>query len=570
MSELDSFTDKIFKEDFSKELEEKLKKQPKEGTIAIGTILDISTTKVFVDVGLKTEGVILLSEFGTMKLNVGDKIEVFVTRLEDKSGSTQLSFDRVGKEKSWSKFEKACETTESVNGKIIGKLMKGGYAVEIEGILAFLPGSQLDIKPVKDPTTLYNVEQKFRVLKIDRNQGNIVVSRRSILEDSRKEARAIMLSSINEGMQLKGTVKNITNYGAFIDLGEIDGLLHMSDISWNKISHPTELLTIGQKVNVTVIKYNKELQRVSLGMKQLSDNPWDGLDNKFKIDHQYQGIVSEINDYGIFVEMCEDKNITGFVYPNEVLWNNKKTVPKDFLKCGQKIDVKVLEIDILKHRMNLSIKKCTKNPWKELLQKYPEGSIVKTQVVKILEFGLLVELLDKNETINKISLLIPAIELDWNYKPKESLSKFKINDKINCMVFDSDIEKERITLSIKRLEQNDPKKIANKIIQKGIVTCKIIKVTDNGLDVEMDNNIKGFIKRIDLSKDRTQQHPERFTIGDRIDAKAINFDKINKLLKLSVKQLEIDEEKKAIHDYGSLNSGASLADILGSATEDQN
>ena len=570
MNELDSFIKSITKEDFSSLLQKKLKKQPKEGTIVTGVITNIVHDNVLIDVGLKTEGMIPLSEFKKTNINVGDNIEIFVEKLEDRHGLTQLSFDRVAKEKSWAKFEKAYEEAQNINGKIIGKLTKGGYAVEIENILAFLPGSQLDIKQVKDPTKLYHIEQQFKVLKIDRNQGNVVVSRRLILEDSRKEAKEIMLSSIKEGMEFKGIVKNITNYGAFIDLGEIDGLLHMSDISWNRISHPTELLSLGEKVNVIVIKYNKGSQRISLGIKQLIANPWKGMDNKFVINQKYKGIVSEINDFGIFIEMCDDKNIVGLVYPNEISWDYKRALPKDFVQHNQQVEVKVLEIDISKHRLSLSIKRCTENPWKKLLKLYPEGSQLKTKIVKILDFGLLVTIITENKEINKIKLLVPATELDWNSKPKESLVNFKIGNQINCMILNHEIEKERVILSIKRLEENDIKKIAYKLIQKRVVTCTIVKVDSDELIVEINKHIKGFIKKIDLSKDKSEQNPNRFTVGDRIDAKAISFNKIDRILKLSVKQLEFEEERRTINDYGSVNSGASLADILGTAIRNNN
>lgn len=570
MSELNNYIEDISKYDFSSLLEIKLRNQPKEGDIVMGIIRDIVKDRVIIDVGLKTEGIIPMSEFSSAnkKLDIGDSVEVFIEKLEDKHGNTRLSFDRVAREKSWAKFEKACEVQENVVGKIIGKLMKGGYAVEIEGILAFLPGSHLDIRQVQNPHDLFNISQEFRVLKIDRSQGNIVVSRRSVIEDSRKEAKANVLSGIKEGVKFKGIVKNITNYGAFIDLGEIDGLLHMSDISWNRISHPTELLRLGQKVDVVVVKYNQELQRVSLGMKQLTDNPWKGIDEVFQVNKKYKGLVSEINEFGIFVDMKDNVNITGLVYPNEVFWNSKRSTFKNVFNLGQEVDVKILEVDITKHRLSLSIKRCMPNPWEQLLSKYPLGTRVTAKVVKIMDFGLLVSIASELDTINQLSLFIPATEIDWNYKPKESLLQFKVNDSLECMILNADIEKEKITLSIKRLEENDIKKITNRLIEKGIVTCKILAVTDVGLKVEIEEGVRGFIKRNDLSKDKTQQNPDRFAVGDRLDAKPISFDKLDRLLKLSVKQLEIDEERKAIHDYGAVNSGATLADILGAAIED--
>ena len=552
-------------EKFSQLLEESLKNQPKEGSIVEGEIVNISGDIIFIDVGLKSEGRVSINEFSNKEeIKVGDKFDVYIDRLEGRNGCTQLSRDKVAKEMAWNKFEELSASDSSINGKIIGKVNKGGFAVDIEGILAFLPGSQLDIRPVKDPSILMNIEQPFKILKIDREQGNVVVSRRAILEDSRKEAKSELLAGIKEGMIFDGVVKNITNYGAFIDLGDIDGLLHITDISWEKISHPSEKITLGQEIKVVVTKYNSEVQRVSLGLKQLSDNPWKGLEKKYTTGTKHKGKVIGISDYGVFVEL--EKSIEGLVYLNEIDWNTKNTHPTKLVNVGDEVETVVLDLDIDKHRISLSIKQCTENPWKNFVDKYPVGTRVKAKIKKIVDFGLFVNVMEGDKE-NDLDVLVPAVEINWDDNPRNALKNYKAGEDIEGVVLSSDLERERVTISIKQLEESNYKEITDKLVKAEIVTCKVLEVTKDGLYVEAPEGVKGFVKKYDLSKHKDQQKPERFTIGDRIDAKIISYDKSKKILNFSVKILEIAEEKKAIAEYGSVDSGASLGDILGAAIE---
>jgi small subunit ribosomal protein S1 len=547
-----------------------LNNMPKEKSIVKGKIVKILGEFVFIEIALKSEGRIAKSEFKGYKGSFveGTDIDVYIDKLEDKTGCARLSYERVALEKTWEKCEDACKNNTNIDGMIIGKVNKGGFAVDLGSVLAFLPGSQLDIRQVKDPTLLYNIEQSFRVLKLDRTQGNIVVSRRAVLEESRKEARDSLLSDIHEGMKFKGIVKNITNYGAFIDLGDIDGLLHITDISWKKVTHPTEILHVGQEVDVVVTRFNSETQRVSLGMKQLFDNPWQNMENKFNIGKKYKGVVKEFSDHGIIVELSQD--VRGLVYLNEICWNNKNVVPSKIFKIDDECEVMVLDIDIVKHRLSLSIKKCHDNPWNSFLNKYPVGSQVRIRVNRVLEFGLLADVVEE-DSVSELSVLVPAVEINWEDNPKEALKKFHIGDEEEGIILDADLEKERIKVSLKRLEGNDLKKIADKLIRGVCCTCIISQVRSNGLEVNiLGETIKGFIKKSDLSIHIDKQYPEKFNVGNSIKAKAISFNKNSRALNLSVKLLEISNDKKAIRKFGSSNSGTNLGDILGPVIEKQN
>ena len=559
-------TPNFSQENFAQLLEEKLQYQPKEASIVKGKVVMIVADVAFVDVGLKSEGRISINEFIGQELKVGDEVDVYIDKVEGKNGCTQLSREKVAKEKAWNTFEELSASGASINGKIIGKVSKGGFAVEIDGILAFLPGSQLDIRPIKDASVLIGLEQPFKILKIDREQGNVVVSRRAILEESRKEAKDELLSGMKEGMIFDGVIKNITNYGAFVDLGDIDGLLHITDISWSKISHPSEQLTLGQEIKVIVTKYSPEARRVSLGLKQLTPNPWDGMGAKYAIGTKHKGKVNSISDYGIFIGL--DKDVEGLVYMNEIDWNTKNTHPARLIQVGDEVETVVLDLDIEKHRISLSIKQCTENPWKKFVEQYPVGTHVKAKVKKIVDFGLFVSVIE-GEQENSLDVLVPAIEIRGDDNPRNALKDFKIGDIIEGVILSSDLERERITVSMKQIEENNSQKIVDQLLKSKVVTCKVIEVTKDGLVTEVAEGIKGFVKKFDLSKHRDQQKPERFTIEDRIDAKVISYDKVKKILSLSVKALEIEEEKKAIAEYGSVDSGASLGDILGAALEQQ-
>lgn len=556
----------IFTEDFAQLFEESIKNECKEGTVTRGTIVGIDGDSVLIDVGLKSEGRIPLKEFASLEgevphLQAGDMVDVYIERVDGK-GRTVLSREKAIREESWAKFEELHNSDVNVQGMIIGRV-KGGFAVELGGIVAFLPGSQVDIRPIKDISVLMNITQPFKILKMDREQGNIVVSRRSILEESRQEARSELLSNIAEGSILDGVVKNITDYGAFIDLGSIDGLLHITDISWNKISHPSEVLTLGQQLKVCVIKYNHETQRVSLGLKQLEKNPWDHFAEKYKPNLRFKGVVTTVTDYGAFVEL--EPGVEGLVYHTELSWNSKNIHPRKLIKTGDEVEVVILELDISKHRISLSVKQCKTNPWIEFVDSHPVGSIVEGMISNVADFGIFLTLNYANQDMS-IDALIPAAELSWEEAPEKELKKYKREDVLKGVVLTADAERERITIGIKQLTDGAPSANSastDKHAKDSTVTCTVTSVEKEGIEVELDG-VTTFIKKGDLSKHRAEQRADRFAIGERVDAKVIGYDKSNKPT-LSIKALEVEQEKKAIEEYGSTDSGASLGDILGAA-----
>lgn len=552
---------------FAELYEQSIQAEKREGTVVTGAITRITDKEVFVDVGLKSEGRIPIEEFGPNdELKVGGEIEVFVERLEDRYGNTMLSRDKALKEKAWFEFEDLYNKNAIIEGKMIGRV-KGGFAVDIGRIIAFLPGSQVDIRPIKDIGALIEVMQPFKILKMDRHQGNIVVSRRAILEESRAEARDALLANIQEGSILEGTVKNITDYGAFIDLGSIDGLLHITDISWDKISHPSEVLSLGQVVKVMVIKYNEETKRVSLGLKQLEANPWEGLVDKYQPGAKLAGTVTTVTDYGAFVEL--EPGVEGLVYHTEISWNSKNTHPKKLLKTGDKVEVLVLEIDIAKHKIGLSIKQCQENPWKLFEQKHPVGSEIQGEIQNIADFGIFISI--QGETIGEtVDALIPAVELSWTEKPEIELKKYKKGDVVNGRVISIDQERERVIISIKQVGSDEVGDALKGIKKDDVLTCTVTDVKKDGIEVELTNGVTTFIKRTDLSKHKSEQRAERFGIGDKVDAKVVSIEPNERKVVLSIKALEVEEEQRAIAEYGSKDSGASLGEILGMALNKDN
>ncbi|MFV9876240.1 MAG: 30S ribosomal protein S1 [Rickettsiales endosymbiont of Dermacentor nuttalli] len=553
------------KENFNDLFNASLKNEKKEGTVVKGEIISIENDLVTIDIGLKAEGQIPLKEFTLAgeedEINVGDVVEVFLEKLENRSGKTVISREKAIREKAWADLEKALDKSARVEGIISGKV-KGGFTVDISGVLAFLPGSQVDIKPIKDISHMMGVLQPFQVLKVDRKQGNIVVSRRAILEESRLEARNELLSNINEGQVLEGVVKNITDYGAFIDLGSVDGLLHITDISWNRISHPSEVLTHGQVVKVQVIKYNHDTKRISLGMKQLEGNPWQNIESKYPKGTKSSGKITNITDYGVFVEL--ETGIEGLVHISEMSWSKNNVNPKKVYSVGQEIDFIVLDIDINKHRISLGIKQCSNNPWADFADKYPVGSIVEGEVKNIVDFGLFIGF------DNDIDGLVYISDLSWDEDNVDELNKYQRGDKLSAVVLAVDSDKERISLGIKQLTANQ---FADNLkdLQKGdIITCTVTNVHDDGIDVTFNDGITSFIKKSDLASEKVEQRVDRFNVGDRVDAKVVSVDKTNCKVNLSIKLLEIEEQKRAIAEYGSTDSGASLGDILGAALNKAN
>jgi small subunit ribosomal protein S1 len=552
-------------ESFAQLLEESLgENESLEGTVVKGIVISIDNDMVLIDVGLKAEGRVALKEFGSpgqpANLKKGDEVEVFVERMEDKNGEAMLSREKAKREESWIKLEEQFNKQERVNGVIFGRV-KGGFTVDLNGAVAFLPGSQVDIRPVRDITPLMNTPQPFQILKMDRSRGNIVVSRRAVLEETRAEQRAELVENLKEGQVLEGVVKNITDYGAFVDLGGVDGLLHVTDISWRRINHPSEELTIGQTVNVQVIRFNSETQRISLGMKQLLSDPWEGVDAKYPVGTKFSGRVTNITDYGAFVEL--EAGIEGLVHVSEMSWTKKNVHPGKIVSTSQEVDVMVLDVDPNKRRISLGIKQCQENPWDTFTEKYPVGAEIEGEIKNITEFGMFVGLTEE------IDGMVHMSDIDWHNAPEEALAAYTKGDMVKAKVLDVDVEKERVSLGIKQLE-NDPFEEAMDGLRKGeVVTCTVTKVLENGIEVTVKDNVPGFIRKAELSRDRSEQRPDRFAEGEKVDAKITAIDKTTHKLTLSIKAHETAEEKEAMAAYGSSDSGASLGDILGAALKKQ-
>lgn len=547
-------------ENFAELFEESIKEERTEGSVVEGRVISIENDYVTIDVGLKSEGKVPMKEFTTsddaITVKQGDLVDVYIERVEGQNGMAQLSYEKAVRQRAWKNLEDNYKEGDTVDGVIFGRV-KGGFTVDIGGVVAFLPGSQVDIRPVKDITPLLNVKQPFQILKMDYKQGNIVVSRRSILEESRQEARDEMLAGISEGQTLEGTVKNITDYGAFIDLGSVDGLLHVTDISWSRISHPSEVLTMGQKLKVKVIKYNEDTKRISLGIKQLEENPWQGVANKYPSGSKHKGTVTNITDYGAFVEL--EQGIEGLVHVSEISWAKGNAHPSRLLSVGQEVNVQVLDMDTDKHRISLGIKQCEDNPWSEFAAKHPEGTIVEGEVRNQVDFGLFVGL------EGGVDGLVHISDVTWSEKPEDELKKFNSGDKIQVKVLGVDVSKERISLGIKQLGEAPNQESLNAVQKGAVVTCTVSAVRDDGIEVEFDGISGNFIKRNDLARERIEQRPDRFAVGDRVDAKILSTDKKTGKVSLSIKALEVEEQKRAIAEYGSTDSGASLGDILGAA-----
>ncbi len=544
-------------ESFADMLEETLGSSTRfEGSVVPGKVLSIQNDMVLIDVGLKVEGWVALKEFGAESPGVGDEVEVFIDRIENRRGEAGLSREKARREEAWTLLEKAFENSERVTGVIFGRV-KGGFTVDINGAFAFLPGSQVDIRPVRDITPLLNTDQPFQILKMDRRRGNIVVSRRAVLEDSRAEQRAELIEGLREGQVLDGMVKNITDYGAFVDLGGIDGLLHVTDIAWRRINHPTEALSIGQTVKVQVIRFNPETQRISLGMKQLEADPWEGVEAKYPVGTVFKGRVTNIADYGAFVEL--EPGVEGLVHVSEMSWTKKNVYPGKIVSTSQEIEVMVLDVDPQKRRISLGLKQCMANPWDAFAEKYPVDIEIEGEIRNITEFGLFVEL------PGEIFGMVHLSDLDWSKPGEEALAEYKIDDTIKAKVLNIEVNKERISLGVKQLSDDPFAGSMGKLKKGDSVTCTVTAPQDSGIEVAVSDGVQGFIRKSDLARDRSEQRPDRFAKGDKIDAKITNIDQSNRRVTLSVKALEVQEEKKVMADFGSADSGASLGDILGAA-----
>ena len=531
-----------------------------EGSVVKGYVIEVQGDYAVIDVGLKSEGRVPLKEFGApgqeAEIKSGDTVEVYVERMEDRDGQAVLSREKARREEAWIMLESAFEAQERVTGVIFGRV-KGGFTVDLSGATAFLPGSQVDIRPVHDIAPLMGTPQPFQILKIDRRRGNIVVSRRAVLEESRAEARTELVSSLEEGQVLQGVVKNITDYGAFVDLGGVDGLLHVTDIAWKRINHPSEALTVGQTVDVQVIRFNQETQRISLGMKQLMSDPWEAASEKFPIGTKLTGRVTNITDYGAFVEL--DEGIEGLVHVSEMSWTKKNVHPGKIVSTSQEIEVMVLDIDLTKRRISLGLKQVQGNPWEDFAAANPAGTEIEGEIRNITEFGLFVGL------SAEIDGLVHLSDISWEVTGEQALEGYTKGDVLKAKVLDIDIEKERISLGIKQMSEDPYAGLVDQVRKGETVTCTISEVTENGLEVRVGEGLTGFIRRADLARERSEQRTERFAVEEKLDAVITSIDSKSRKLTLSVKAREINEEKQAMETFGSSDSGASLGDILGAA-----
>jgi small subunit ribosomal protein S1 len=554
------------REDFAAMLDESFQTgNLQEGAVIKGKVVGIEKDMAVIDVGLKTEGRVALREFAApgrqSEIKIGDEVEVYLERVENALGEAVLSRDKARREESWGKLEKGFNNNEKVTGVIFNQV-KGGFTVDLDGAVAFLPRSQVDIRPIRDVTPLMNVPQQFQILKMDRRRGNIVVSRRTVLEETRAEQRQELVQNLEEGQVIDGVVKNITDYGAFVDLGGIDGLLHVTDIAWRRVNHPTEVLNIGQSVKVKIIKINHETHRISLGMKQLLDDPWQGIEAKYPVGTKFKGRVTNITDYGAFVEL--EPGIEGLIHVSEMSWTKKNVHPGKIVSTSQEVEVQILEVDPVKRRISLGLKQTMRNPWEVFVEKHPPGSTVEGEVKNKTEFGLFLGL------DGEVDGMVHLSDLDWKRPGEQVIEEYKKGDMVKAQVLDVDVEKERISLGIKQLA-GDP--LAGDVYRKGqTVTVTVTELTSGGIEVKFGDDeapVTAFIRKADLSRDRADQRPERFAVGDRLDAQITNIDKAARRISLSVKALEAAEEKVAIETYGSSDSGASLGDILGAALREK-
>jgi small subunit ribosomal protein S1 len=531
-----------------------------EGSVVKGKITAIEKDLAVIDVGLKMEGRVPVREFSIpgkpAELKVGDTVEVYLERIENALGEAVLSREKARREESWTRLEEKFNAKEQVEGVIFNKV-KGGFTVDLDGAVAFLPGSQVDVRPVRDIGPLMHSPQPFKILKMDRRRGNIVVSRREVLEATRAEQRSEIVARLAEGQVIEGVVKNITDYGAFIDLGGIDGLLHVTDMAWRRVNHPSEIVNVGDTVKVQIVRINPETQRISLGMKQLQADPWSGIEAKYPVGARYKGTVTNIADYGAFVEL--EPGVEGLIHVSEMSWTKKNIHPGKIVSTSQQVEVQILEVDSQKRRISLGLKQVQDNPWDTFLAAHPKGSVVEGPIRNITEFGLFVGL------DGGVDGMVHLSDLDWNKSGDEAIKDYKKNDVVKAIVLDVDGQKERISLGIKQVG-GDPLESIGKLKKGSQVTCEVLQVQENGLEVKIsDSDITTFIKRSDLSRDRSEQRPERFNVGDKVDAAIISLDKNSRRVTVSIKALEIAEEKQAVAQYGSSDSGASLGDIFKAA-----
>ncbi|WP_199555897.1 30S ribosomal protein S1 [Sandaracinobacteroides hominis] len=559
------------RDDFAALLDKSLgESQSFEGKVVKGRVTAIENDLVVIDVGLKSEGRVSIREFTppgqAPQVSVGDDVDVYVDRVENAFGEAMLSRDRARREAAWDKLETQFNAGERVDGTIFGRV-KGGFTVDLGGAVAFLPGSQVDIRPVRDVTPLMGIAQPFQLLKMDRKRGNIVVSRRSILEETRAEARTGLIQSLAEGQVIDGVVKNITDYGAFVDLGGIDGLLHVTDMSYKRVGHPNEVINIGDTVKVQIIRINRDTQRISLGMKQLESDPWEGAEAKYPVGAKLKGRVTNITEYGAFIEL--EPGIEGLVHVSEMSWVKKNVHPGKIVSTSQEVDVIVLEVDAEKRRISLGLKQAQRNPWEVFAEEHPVGTIVEGEVKNSTEFGLFIGL------PGEVDGMVHMSDIAWGVSGEAALQLHHKGEMVKAQVLEVDVERERISLGIKQVSgegagtaavagEEGPSDGFN-LKKNEVVTVIVRESRDGGIEVQIgEDGPTAFIKRSDLSRDRDEQRPERFQVGQKVDALVIGFERGKKPM-LSIKARQISEEKQAVAQYGSSDSGASLGDILGAA-----
>ena len=530
------------------------------GSVVTGRVLRIDGDSAVLDVGLKSEGRVPLKEFAApgqkAEVKAGDVYELFIERYEDRDGSIVLSREKARREEAWTTLEKSHQAGIRVNGVIFGRV-KGGFTVDLGGAVAFLPGSQVDIRPVRDVMPLMGNAQPFQILKMDRARGNIVVSRRAVLEETRAEQRSELIQGLKEGMILDGVVKNITDYGAFVDLGGVDGLLHVTDIAWRRINHPSEALTIGMPVKVQVIRFNQETQRISLGMKQLMSDPWDGVALKYPVAAKFSGRVTNITDYGAFVEL--EAGVEGLVHVSEMSWTKKNAHPGKIVATSEQVDVIILDVDEPKRRISLGLKQAQGNPWELFVEAHPVGSTIEGEIRNITEFGLFIGV------GAEIDGMVHMSDISWDEAGEAAMQHYSKGQMVTAKVLDVDVEKERISLGIKQLQADPAAEVLDRVRKGDIVTCIVTKVEQNGIEVKVDEVLTGFIRRAELARDRGDQRPDKFAIGEKVDARVTAVDRAARRLTLTIKGKEVEEEREAMREYGSADSGASLGDILGAA-----
>ena len=550
----------LMTESFAQLFEESLASQKiKPGAILMGRIVDIGPDVVLVNAGLKSEAVIPVEQFknerGEIEVAVGDDVEVALDSVEDGNGETRLSREKAKRARTWSRLEQAFEKQEIVKGIINGRV-KGGFTVEIDFVRAFLPGSLVDVRPVRDPSYLEGKTLEFKVIKLDQKRNNVVVSRRAVVEQEYSAERTELLEKLQEGAVIKGTVKNLTDYGAFVDLGGIDGLLHITDMAWKRVKHPSEVVNVGDEIDVRILKFDRERQRVSLGIKQLGNDPWQQIGRRYPTGTRLFGKVTNIADYGCFVEI--EEGVEGLVHVSEMDWTNKNVNPSKVVHIGQEVEVMVLDIDEERRRISLGIKQCQSNPWKEFSDNYNRGDKVAGQIKSITDFGIFIGL------SGGIDGLVHLSDISWDVPGEEAVRNYQKAQQVEAMVLSIDPERERISLGIKQLAKDPFSAWIAEHPKNTIITGTVREVDAKGAIIDLGGGVEGHLRASELSRDRVEDARTVLKVGDEVEAKFTNVDRKSRTIALSIKAKEIHEEAEAVQNYrtGETSSGTSLGDLL--------